>query len=249
MYKLFILCAMSLMLISTPQATEVGITSVANAVNDAGRQRMLTQRMTKLYAMLVIKLTGERRYLDADIRLFDKQLTDLKAFASNDDVKAKLAKVDVLWAPFKAILSAEPTKDGMQTLAQNNDALLAASHQVVGALVTTNTAASVVDMSGKQRMLSQRIAKNYMLIKLNMPVSSRDADIKAFETAMLTLKSVPENTVEIKQKLEDAQKAWDFAKGLFAFKATAGNIVDGALDEVLNKMNQATALYVAVFSK
>ena len=86
MYKLFVLCAMSLMLITAPQGVQAGITSVADAVNDAGRQRMLTQRITKLYAMRVLRVSRDRQQLDADIALFDKQLTELNAFATDAEV-------------------------------------------------------------------------------------------------------------------------------------------------------------------
>ncbi|MDQ6960908.1 MAG: hypothetical protein Q9M28_00045 [Mariprofundaceae bacterium] len=180
--------------------------------------------------------------------MFDEQLSSLKSFAPNDAVKAKLAAVEALWGPFKAVASAPATKDGLKVLAKTNDALLAAAHQVVQALSTT-ASANVIDLAGKQRMLSQRITKNYMLQKLGIGVSSKDADIKEFEEAMLFLKAVPENTVEIKERLDSAQKAWDLAKSLFSSKATAGNIVDGALDEVLNQMNHATGLYAQLFSK
>lgn len=251
MYKLFVLCAMSLMLITTPQGVQAGVISVTDAVNDAGRQRMLTQRITKLYAMRVLRVSHDREQLDADIALFDKQLAELNAFATDAGLKAALATVSGLWTPFKVLASASANKEGIQALSSIDEALLKASHAVVLVLVKTGgvSGSDTVNVAGRQRMLSQQIAKDYMLQKLDINVSNVAAARDQFEAAMKILTAVAENTDEIKAALAKTQDAWDVAKSMFSIRVPVPEIVDGAMDEVLKEMNKTTTLYAALFSK
>ncbi|MDQ6962649.1 MAG: hypothetical protein Q9M28_09010 [Mariprofundaceae bacterium] len=56
-----------------PQVSEASkgpITTLAHAMNDAGKQRMLTQRMTKLYAMRILRLIRKDRFIKQDIQHF-----------------------------------------------------------------------------------------------------------------------------------------------------------------------------------
>lgn len=59
------------------------IANVNEAINKAGRQRMLSQRMAKAYLQVGQDIDADRskKILDGSISLFDRQLVELKNFA------------------------------------------------------------------------------------------------------------------------------------------------------------------------
>ncbi|MEY2952098.1 MAG: hypothetical protein RLZZ401_185, partial [Pseudomonadota bacterium] len=59
------------------------VSGIGDAINKAGRQRMLSQRMGKAWLSLGlgVQVEAARRVLDQSMALFDRQLTELKAFS------------------------------------------------------------------------------------------------------------------------------------------------------------------------
>ncbi|MCU7940999.1 MAG: type IV pili methyl-accepting chemotaxis transducer N-terminal domain-containing protein [gamma proteobacterium symbiont of Bathyaustriella thionipta] len=117
---LFILC----FFVINPVYAEI---SMNDAVNIAGKQRMLTQRMLKNYSMIGMKNTfaDPGKDLQQNIRLFDEALTSLKAMKINEQVNESLAKDEQLWSPIKKIIQAAPTIEKVAQLQKDLDALLA----------------------------------------------------------------------------------------------------------------------------
>ena len=73
----------------------------------------------------------------------------------------------------------------------------------------------LVNASGRQRMLSQRATKFFMFREWGLP-KAVEADLAAtrteFKAALLTLRSDPESTAEIKAQIELAETQWFFLK-------------------------------------
>ena len=71
-------------------AANAQVADLSDAINKAGRQRMLSQRMGKawLAMLLSVEKTSAQLVLDKSITLFDRQLLELKAFAPNPEVLA-----------------------------------------------------------------------------------------------------------------------------------------------------------------
>lgn len=119
---------------------------VAKAIDVAGRQRMLSQRMVKAGCFVFVGVGGEavRQELEAAIALFDVSLADLAngniakgiAAAPTQAVADQLGVVAQLWGPFRAQLEAiasgeQASGDDLIALAQAGDTLLAQAHQAV----------------------------------------------------------------------------------------------------------------------
>ncbi len=111
-------------------------------VNIAGRQRMLTQKMTKeklLWQML--KSEKQKAKMEETIALFEKSLRGLVAGdgtmglpkVTNPKIKAQLKKVESLWRELKPLyLKAGLSTSELNTLIEKNPVLLAKMHRAVG---------------------------------------------------------------------------------------------------------------------
>ena len=71
------------------------VTDLNDAINKAGRQRMLSQRMGKAWLALVhgVEPTAAQQVLDKSMALFDRQLAELKAFAPSAEIRDTYGKL------------------------------------------------------------------------------------------------------------------------------------------------------------
>lgn len=186
------------------------------AINNAGRQRMLSQRIVKAYCQvgLDIQIESSKRDLQESVTLFENQLAELKQYAPTAEIKQALERVATTWGPFKSIATAPVTRDGAKKLIGIDDELLFVSDKVVLLLQDYANAPSarLVNVSGRQRMLSQRIAKFYMLKSWGFEsatVTTGLAQAKnEFHGALIELETATENTPEITQDLSMARSQW-----------------------------------------
>ena len=162
-----ILSAAALMLMFGSTSFAVEISSAAQAVDIAGKQRMFTQRMLKDYAMVGMKNTYGKPGEDLGrISLaFDDAIASLLTYAKNDDTKQSLEKVKTLWAPLKLTLSEEPTLEKVGKLQEDLEVLLKAANETTKLFAKESGSASgkIVNTAGRQRMLSQRMAGLFMM--------------------------------------------------------------------------------------
>lgn len=232
------------------------VTSMGDAINKAGRQRMLTQRMVKAYCLIGIdvdpfKADDQRRKA---IALFDTQLAELQAYAATEEERRALDHVVQLWGPFKAVVSGPVIRERAVTLHEGNDELLRAAHKVV-LLLQERSGTSygrLVNIAGRQRMLGQRLAKLYMLRVWGIGgVEVLDETERAkneFKGAMQELIDAPENTPQLNEALEQARKQWTLYK--HGLERADGDyiplIVTMTGEQLLTSMNNITALYTAL---
>jgi len=234
------------------------IETLSEAINQAGRQRMLTQRIVKAYAqeLLEVQPLEARQQRDSAIALYDRQLRALKAYAPNTSVKDALALVSKLWESFRAASSGEVSRDGMVRLSTINDEVLRASHQVVLRLteLSSNGVGHLVNIAGRQRMLSQRIAKFYMLrsngLDSNEVRQAQDQAVREFIAALDELSAAPENTPEINQALREIRRQWTIFEA--SFRLHDGDYIPLLIalfsEKVLKGMNEITGMYAKLNS-
>lgn len=244
-------------LISLPLQAE--ITTISSAINKAGRQRMLTQRMVKCYTMIGIEVqkeTAEGQLHDA-IALFDQQLRELKAYAPSTTIRDSLAKVETLWHPFKEVLQLPVNRDSARILLDTNDELLRASNKVVLQLqdLSGSSVGRIVNISGRQRMLSQRLAKFYMLRAWQFDNAEVRSEMERarleFKGALAELQSAKENSPAVREQLKEAAKQWElFNHGLERNKEQlVPLIVAMSSEKLLNTMNNLTGMYETLANK
>ena len=226
------------------------------AIDAAGRQRMLTQRIVKAYCQIGMGVTPEvsQAQLNGAVRRFDRQLADLTKNAPNADAQRAAARLRADWTGLRRLATAPVSREGAQRLAAQSEVVLqAAQHLVVVLQDAAGTPqARLVNIAGRQRMLSQRLAKLYMLRAYGVDAPSLrdelDAARSEFEGALATLRDAPENTSAIGLELDAVALQWDWFRGALDLQGTDSFVlvVSDASESILNSMDLITAKYAAL---
>lgn len=191
----------------------------ADAVNRAGKLRMLAQRLVKLCALrLAAPASAPDSALLADsIAQTDANIVALARSLSKATFGDLLEAVEAAWPPLRSLVAAAnlPASQLVELDRLAEHLLLQADqltrHLETAGLVTT---LHVINVSGRQRMWSQRFAKQALLGLLLTGDPARrarddlDATVTAFEQAMDYLRAIPLSTREIRESLDAADAAW-----------------------------------------
>ena len=255
---------------------------LAIAINLAGKQRMLTQKISKEALLISLDIDKEenKKKLEKSVKLFDKTLNgllygdkDLELAPSKDKkVEAKLKEVKALWQPFyknaKVIYSSQNApKEAFIYIDKNNLKLLKTMNEAVSLYTLLGDKgsnklkiANDINLAGKQRMLTQKMAKDILRYKNNLDakeaLKSLTGSVKLFDKTLeglyngnKELNLVGTNLPKIRNQLDIVKSRWSEAKGLIGKAIKSKNDKEvvkeliSKLDETKVQMNKAVVLY------
>lgn len=182
---------------------------IAEAINRAGQQRMLSQRLVKLYALACSRTEAAAVavLMRESVARAEDNLATLESSLSGATYGDLIASARDGWQALRPLLQAEPRAAELARLDGLAEAMLAQADALVLALEASGLAArvGVINTAGRQRMLSQRMAKQALLQAGEGALADTAA---AFEEGLAQLRKAPLSTPEIRQILDRGDAAW-----------------------------------------
>lgn len=231
------------------------ISDIGAAINKAGRERMLAQRIAKAYLQLGQAIETERsmRVLYSSISLFDRQLVELKNYAPTPAIRDTYQQLEKSWMAYKDVLvGATPNRDGARKVLELSEEVMALAN--MGTVQLEKHAASssgrLVNLAGRQRMVSQRMAKFYLASAWGVGEGSHaelDKSRKEFGAALQELMAAPENTQPVREGLELVKQQWFFFDNALSQRPGGDKrlvmAVATASERILEEMERVVSLY------
>ena len=225
-----------------------------SAVNAAGEQRMLSQRIIKAYSQVGLNVMPSvaMTQMGESAARFQANLATLKpVVAGAPEMQRAYDELVARWESFRSAMSKAVTRETALALSHEGEKLLAAAERLTKAIENSGERASnsLVNLAGRQRMLSQRLAKAYMLSSWGVDSSSMRAEMDAasqeFSSALDALRARPENTSEIRAELEEVALQWEWLHAAIAVEGAVSYrlVVAESADSILAATDRVTGLY------
>ena len=278
-FKRVILSFLTLMFLTSSALFAITDKEMGIIINLAGKQRMLTQKMSKDALLIAegIDVEKNKKDLESSMKLFEKTLNGLMhgdkelrlAKTNSKSIQAQLRKVQKLWEDFKKdlqeILKGNTSREVLLNISRKNVPLLKNMHKAVTMFVEQSgnlsklkiDIANDINIAGRQRMLTQKMSKELLLIDLGIEPEKNKKELKKtinlFDRSLKALlygdKEIGSKGCKlnnIKQQLLIVKGYWDQIKPTLneeKYSKKRLKAITDALALTLKEMDKAVKMY------
>jgi hypothetical protein len=224
--------------------------ALSNAINRTARCRMLSQRAVKAYGLVALKFNSEntKPVLQRSIKEMRETVAEVDSYNRGRAFASSRAEFSAQVLPFLNELTNEPSLAKLQALATQSDKVLESANAMVVVLESFagSPTSKLINMAGRQRMLTQRLAKNYVLQEAKVDGGTAKAVIETDKNLFLEshkqLAAAPISTPAIKESLEKSLALFNGYLGAIAQSNNAESIARIS-ESVLAELDNQTLLY------
>jgi AmiR/NasT family two-component response regulator len=229
----------------------------AEAVNRAGQLRMLSQRLVKLYALKcagVSPAETERLFRDTDTQI-ETVLATLGRNLSHPTFGDLLASLSAPWTRLRALAGDGGRLDSLERVDALAEEMLDHSERLTANLEVPAFANALhaINVAGRQRMLSQRLAKQAVMLAL-LPrlqpglLAMHDGTARELEDGLVFLRALPLTNAEITREMEATAEIWQQFKAALSMRdaaegreriATSSEQLLGCFDRITDQLERA----------
>jgi len=223
-------------------------------INTAGKQRMLSQRISKdyLYKGGEIAVNKANTQLTKTLKESIFAQNTLKESISDPKITNLIEFVEMNSQDIAMKTKEKFSLDNAQYVLDLSESMLEGNEYIMSSLKKSANvhASKLIDTSARQSMLSQRIAKYYIAYQLGIKdtntINQMKKAVEEFSNNHKDLMANKTNTPEINAKLKKIDRLWKVVYKFYLDIEMGGLplIVFNTTDDITNKMDEVASLYV-----